>query len=54
MLVIAHRLDTITNSDSIAVLKHGKLVEQGTHEELTALGKEYKRLYNREISGKEN
>lgn len=54
MLVIAHRLDTITNSDSICVLKHGKLVEQGTHDELTALGKEYKRLYNREISGKEN
>ncbi len=33
-LVIAHRFSTIMNADSIAVLSEGKVVEQGTHQEL--------------------
>ena len=33
-IVIAHRLSTIMNADSIAVLVEGKIVEQGTHEQL--------------------
>jgi len=33
-IVIAHRLSTITDSDAILVLSHGKLVEQGTHQQL--------------------
>ncbi len=43
-LVIAHRLATVQQADRILVLDHGKLVEQGTHVELVALGGVYARL----------
>ena len=43
-LVIAHRLSTIQNADSIVVLSKGKIVEQGTHEELMKSKKGYKKL----------
>ncbi len=43
-LVIAHRLSTIRNADSIVVLNKGKIVEQGTHDELMKSEKGYKKL----------
>ncbi|MDR2455651.1 MAG: ATP-binding cassette domain-containing protein, partial [Deltaproteobacteria bacterium] len=43
-LVIAHRLSTIVKADRAAVLKDGRLVELGTHDELMNLGGEYYRL----------
>lgn len=44
--VIAHRLSTIKNADRIIVVKDGKIVEEGTHENLIAFGGEYEALYN--------
>lgn len=44
-LVVAHRLSTIKNADEIAVIAEGKIVEQGSHEELMAKGGMYSELY---------
>lgn len=49
-IVIAHRLSTIVNADLICVLHGGRIVEQGRHDELLALGGYYTQLYNMQIN----
>ncbi len=49
-IAIAHRLSTIQSADVIFGLEDGRLVEQGTHEELLAAGGLYKRLYDEQFS----
>ena len=43
--VIAHRLSTVRNADQIIVLDHGRIIEQGTHEQLLTLRGRYYTLY---------
>ena len=45
-LVIAHRLSTVTRADRIVVVEAGRVVEEGSHRELLALGGSYKRLFD--------
>jgi len=48
--VIAHRLSTIRNADAIVVMDAGRIVEQGTHEQLLAREGFYYRLYTSQFT----
>jgi ATP-binding cassette subfamily B protein len=47
--LIAHRLSTVRRADKILVLDHGRLVEQGTEDELLAIDGIYRQLYEAQI-----
>jgi subfamily B ATP-binding cassette protein MsbA len=51
-IVIAHRLSTIVNADKILVMRHGRIVESGTHGELMSLGGLYAELYSVQSKGR--
>ena len=53
-LVIAHRLSTIKRADKIIVVHHGRVMEQGTHEQLLAMSGHYAQLYQVQSLGVEH
>jgi len=48
-ILIAHRVSTVKNADQIIVLRAGRIVERGSHDELLAHGGEYAELYQRQL-----
>jgi ATP-binding cassette, subfamily B, multidrug efflux pump len=51
VIAIAHRLSTIARMDRLVVLDHGRIVEQGSHNELLAKGGHYAALWRRQSGG---
>ncbi|MFK5973934.1 MAG: ABC transporter ATP-binding protein [Flavobacteriaceae bacterium] len=53
-LIVSHRVSSAKNADKIMVLKDGKIIQEGTHEELNTTDGYYKELYMNQLSEKEN
>jgi len=51
VIAIAHRLSTIVGMDRIVYLESGRIIEQGSHNELIARGGPYAQLWNRQVGG---
>ena len=48
-IIVSHRISTVRDADVICVLDEGRIIEQGAHNELLALGGEYAELYERQL-----
>ena len=49
VVIVAHRLSTVSNADNIVLLDKGRIIEEGTHHELTALKGDYYRLVKNQL-----
>jgi ABC-type multidrug transport system fused ATPase/permease subunit len=52
-IVIAHRLSTVRKATRIVVMSRGRIIQQGSHEELLMQGGLYQELYNMQFAGSE-
>jgi ATP-binding cassette, subfamily B, multidrug efflux pump len=52
-IIVSHRVSSAKNADKIIVLEEGKIIQQGTHTELTSQEGYYQELYNKQLSEKE-
>ncbi|MCE2715883.1 MAG: ABC transporter ATP-binding protein [Pseudomonadota bacterium] len=50
-IMVAHRLSTVIDADYIYVLENGQIIEEGSHQELLQLGKQYAHLWNKQAQG---
>ena len=48
-ILISHRVSTVKDADQIVVLRDGRIIERGTHDELLALGGYYADLYQKQL-----
>lgn len=53
-IMIAHRLSTLRDADSLIVIENGKVAESGTHDELMARDGVYHKLYSLQIEALKN
>lgn len=53
VILISHRITTLSSADKILVLDHGRIVEEGTHEELKAAGGIYQKIYETQTGSRE-
>ena len=49
ILIIAHRLSTVIDSDRIIMIEDGKVIDEGTHEKLLKSNEAYQKLYKKEL-----
>jgi ATP-binding cassette subfamily B protein len=49
VVIVAHRLSTVSNADNIILLDKGHIIEQGTHQQLTALKGDYYKLVKNQL-----
>ena len=53
IILISHRINTLSKADKIIVLDHGHIAEEGTHDQLKSSGGIYQRIYEIQSGGKE-
>ena len=53
IIIISHRISTLSKADQILVLDSGRIAEQGTHEDLVAQNGIYRAIYDIQTTGKE-
>jgi len=53
-IIVSHRVSSAKNADKIIILKDGKIIQEGTHNELIEQEGYYKELYNKQLTEKDS